>query len=53
MRHLGFGRGVHYCPGAPPARLEAGMALSAITARFPNARLDSDPQYKKNAVCLN
>ncbi len=50
LRHLGFGRGTHYCLGAPLARLEAGMALSAITARFPNARLDSEPQYKTNAT---
>ncbi|MEB3982838.1 cytochrome P450 [Mycobacterium sp. 663a-19] len=48
LRHLGFGRGAHYCLGAPLARLEAGVALSAVTARFPNARLDSEPQYKTN-----
>jgi cytochrome P450 len=50
LRHLGFGRGVHYCLGAPLARLEAGVALSAVTARFPGARLDSEPQYKTNVT---
>lgn len=50
LRHLGFGRGAHYCLGAPLARLEAGAALSAITARFPHARLDSEPQYKANVT---
>jgi cytochrome P450 len=50
LRHLGFGRGTHYCLGGPLARLEAGMALSAITARFPDARLDSEPQYKMNVT---
>jgi cytochrome P450 len=50
LRHLGFGRGAHYCLGAPLARLEAGVALSALTSRFPNARLDSEPQYKTNVT---
>ncbi|OBG60763.1 cytochrome P450 [Mycobacterium sp. E3339] len=50
LRHLGFGRGAHYCLGAPLARLEAGVALSAITARFPAARLDGDPHYKTNVT---
>jgi cytochrome P450 len=50
LRHLGFGRGAHYCLGAPLARLEAGAALSAVTARFPNARLDAEPQYKSNVT---
>ncbi|OBH18677.1 cytochrome [Mycobacterium sp. E1715] len=50
LRHLGFGRGAHYCLGAPLARLEAGVALSAITARFPNAGLDSEPEYKANVT---
>lgn len=48
LRHLGFGRGVHYCLGAPLARLEATVALSAVTARFPNARLAGEPLYKPN-----
>jgi cytochrome P450 len=50
LRHLGFGRGVHYCLGAPLARLEAGIALSQVAARFPDARLDSEPQYKANVT---
>ncbi len=50
LRHLGFGRGLHYCLGAPLARMEAGIALSEVTARFPHARLDSQPQYKANVT---
>ncbi|OBI35733.1 cytochrome [Mycobacterium sp. E1386] len=50
LRHLGFGRGAHYCLGAPLARLEAGVALSAVTARFPHARPDGEPQYKANVT---
>jgi cytochrome P450 len=50
FRHLSFGRGLHYCLGAPLARLEAAVALSAVTARFPNARLDSEPVYKPNVT---
>jgi cytochrome P450 len=50
LRHLGFGRGAHYCLGAPLARLEAGAALSAVTARFPGARMDAEPRYKSNVT---
>jgi cytochrome P450 len=50
LRHLGFGRGIHYCLGAPLARLEAGAALSAVTARFPGARLAGEPHYKANVT---
>jgi cytochrome P450 len=50
FRHLAFGRGLHYCLGAPLARLEAGVALSAVTARFPAARLNGEPQYKPNVT---
>ncbi|MCV7352888.1 cytochrome P450 [Mycobacterium parmense] len=50
FRHLGFGRGMHYCIGAPLARLEAGLALSALAARFPGARLGCEPRYKANVT---
>jgi cytochrome P450 len=34
-RHLGFGHGVHFCLGAPLARLEARIALQMLYERFP------------------
>jgi cytochrome P450 len=48
IRHLGFGKGPHFCLGAPLARLEAAIALSEVTARFPHARIADEPQYKPN-----
>src|ERR1700682_82195 len=45
IRHLGFGRGPHFCLGAPLARLEAAVALSAVTARFPQTRLGSEAPH--------
>jgi cytochrome P450 len=35
-RHLAFGEGVHFCVGAPLARLEAPLALEAFMHRYPN-----------------
>ncbi len=49
-RHLSFGLGPHFCLGAPLARLEARVALSMLTARFPQARLNADPVYKPNVT---
>jgi hypothetical protein len=50
IRHMAFGHGPHFCLGAPLARLEASIALSAVAARFPHARLDSEPVYKPNVT---
>jgi cytochrome P450 len=38
-RHLGFGLGIHFCLGAPLARMEGTIAFSKLLARFPNVRL--------------
>lgn len=38
-QHLGFGHGIHFCPGAPLARLEAEIAFAGLLARFPDLEL--------------
>jgi cytochrome P450 len=38
-RHLAFGQGIHYCAGAPLARLETQIAIQALIDRAPNLRL--------------
>ncbi|WP_245665192.1 cytochrome P450 family protein [Actinoplanes subtropicus] len=41
--HLSFGHGVHYCLGAPLARMEARIALPALFERFPDLTLAVPP----------
>jgi cytochrome P450 len=41
--HVAFGHGVHYCLGAPLARMEAEVALGALLARFPRISLAIPP----------
>lgn len=48
--HLAFGLGIHFCLGAPLARLETQIALRALVRRFHTMQLASEPTWKENAV---
>jgi cytochrome P450 len=42
--HTGFGVGIHYCLGAPLARLEGRLAISALVNSFPQMELNVRPE---------
>jgi cytochrome P450 len=42
--HVAFGHGLHYCLGAPLARMEAEVALGALLTRFPGMSLAVPPE---------
>lgn len=41
-RHIAFGGGIHYCVGAPLARMEGTIAVNALLKRLPNLQLNAD-----------
>jgi cytochrome P450 len=41
--HIGFGYGIHYCLGAPLARLEAQIAIMSLLNRYPDLKLGVSP----------
>jgi cytochrome P450 len=47
---LSFGGGIHYCLGAPLARLEAQIAFPALLSRFPRLALTGKPVYRDGLV---
>lgn len=52
-QHVGFGFGLHYCLGAPLARLEAGIAIPAALRRLPHLRLDPDAELTWQPVLIS
>jgi cytochrome P450 len=38
-KHLSFGQGIHFCLGAPLARMEAQIAINTLLKRVPDLRL--------------
>ena len=46
-RHLAFGWGIHFCLGAPLARLEAALAFRSLLERMPELALaEPDPRWR-------
>ena len=51
-QHFGFGGGLHYCIGAPLARIEAEIALVTLCRRLRNPKLASDPPAYRHGAAL-
>ena len=52
-RHMGFGLGIHFCLGAPLARMEGAIALAALVQRFPDIGLAiprDQVQWRSNSL---
>jgi cytochrome P450 len=48
--HLGFGAGIHFCLGAPLARIELAESLGALLRGAPGLRLSAEPAWKPGFV---
>ena len=50
-QHFAFGRGVHFCLGAPLARLELQLAIGELVRRFPGLRLAGE-QVRRGTITI-
>jgi cytochrome P450 len=48
--HVSFGAGVHFCLGAPLARLELETSFATVLQRLPKLRLVEEPSWKPNYI---
>jgi cytochrome P450 len=48
--HISFGAGIHYCVGAPLARIELAASLTALLERAPTLTLAAEPERRPNFV---
>lgn len=49
--HMAFSNGIHFCLGAPLARVEGQIALATMARRLPSLKLQNEtPEYKENIV---
>ncbi|MGA9150107.1 MAG: cytochrome P450, partial [Candidatus Nitrosopolaris sp.] len=50
--HVGFGHGIHFCLGAPLARLEGQVVLRVILQRLQDLNLDANDNSNENLIPL-
>ena len=48
--HVGFGGGIHFCIGAPLARMELAVSVEGLVTRFPTLTLAEEPEYHPTFV---